>query len=494
MTVDDPIIARFAGACGATGPLELEVDLAEGGVLARGAVAMPFTLVGRDDACDVILTDAEVNPRHAWVQVVRGRVYVVDLGSRTGLGWPDGRTGNGWLVPDHPVRIGPFLLKLRAWPSPAHASLPPAYNPLQSDPDLDRTLPPVVLEFRNGRRARDRWKVNRVLTLVGRAPECKIHLTAEDIAGYHCGLVWTPDGLWVVDLSGRGVVVNGERMRVAPLTPGSELWVGRFLIGVQAGNVPDGPATGRDGRSGHLTNGRLSASHSEPARQVGSHYPSRPPDGGEPARPLAPLWSDDEVPLGVIPPGERSGGLPSSHILSDVDQLWSESGLDPVSEPLVINPARSTPSLLPPPPPRPTAPPLPARPGAAFGPPSGSTVRLTADESAEVVLALVKQLGELHAQMAEQFQQSLVLLAHLFTWLRRDELPAVQRELARILELNTELTRLQGEVAQRAASVATTAGTGEDLSEWVRRRVGELHRERQQRWRALAERLAARTT
>lgn len=493
MTVDDPIIARFAEACGATGPLELEVDLAEGGVLARGAVAMPFTLVGRDDACDVILTDAEVNPRHAWLQVVRGRVYVVDLGSRTGLGWPDGRTGNGWLVPNGPVRIGPFLLKLRALPSPADPPLPLSYNPLQSDPDLDRTLPPIVLEFRNGRRARDRWKVNRVLTLVGRAPECKIHLTAEDIAGYHCGLVWTPGGLWVVDLSGRGVVVNGERMRVAPLTPGSELWVGRFLIGVQVGNVLDDPATGRDSRSVHLAHGRPSPPPSEPVRQVGRHYSVRPPGRGDPAHSQPDLWSDDEVPLGVIPPVERSGGLPSSHILSDVDRLWPGSGLEPASEPLVIDPAHSTPSLWSPPPPRPTTPPLPARPGAAFGPSSGSTIRLSADESAEVVLALVKQLGELHAQMAEQFQQSLVLLAQLFTWLRRNQLPAVQRELARILELNTELARLQGEVAQRAVSVVTTAGSGEDLPEWVRQRVGELHRERQQRWRALAERLAART-
>src|SRR5262245_33744143 len=64
--VSDPLIARFAEACGATGPLDLRVDLAGGGVLAEGSVAQPFTLVGRDDACDVTLSDPEVNMRHAW--------------------------------------------------------------------------------------------------------------------------------------------------------------------------------------------------------------------------------------------------------------------------------------------------------------------------------------------------------------------------------------------------------------------------------------------
>src|SRR4051812_44136608 len=86
--VSDPLIARFADACGATAPLDLRVDLADGGVLAEGSVNQPFTLVGRDDACDVTLSDPEINPRHAWIQVIGGRAFAIDLGSRTGLAWP----------------------------------------------------------------------------------------------------------------------------------------------------------------------------------------------------------------------------------------------------------------------------------------------------------------------------------------------------------------------------------------------------------------------
>ena len=124
--MNDPLIARFATACGATVPLDLRVDLAGGGVLAEGSVAQPFTLVGRDDACDVTLADPDINPRHAWLQVLGGRVFAVDLGSRNGLAWPDGRHGPGWLDPGTPVRVGPFLLRLRARPTTARAPTRPA--------------------------------------------------------------------------------------------------------------------------------------------------------------------------------------------------------------------------------------------------------------------------------------------------------------------------------------------------------------------------------
>src|SRR4051794_23634396 len=76
--VSDPLITRFADQCGATDPLDLRVDLADGSVLAEGTVRQPFALVGRDDACDVTLTDPDVNPRHVWLQTVGGREFAVD--------------------------------------------------------------------------------------------------------------------------------------------------------------------------------------------------------------------------------------------------------------------------------------------------------------------------------------------------------------------------------------------------------------------------------
>ncbi|HVL14213.1 MAG TPA: FHA domain-containing protein [Gemmata sp.] len=451
--MNDPVIARFAQACGAHAPLDLRVDLADGGVLDEGSVAMPFALIGRDDACDVTLTDSEVNPRHAWLQVIAGRVYAVDLGSRTGLVWPDGRTGNGWVDPATPVRVGPFLVRLRAPASPSPAALPAGYNPLQSDPGCLKSRPAVTLEFRNGRRARDRWTVNRLVTLVGRAPECKIHLTADDIAGYHCGLVLTPDGLWVVDLSARGVVVNGERLRVSPLPHGAELWVGRFLIGVQYHGV---------GQT------------------------SRP---SVPAPPAAAAVPEDTVPIGREPLPDSDGEMSSSHIMADAFGCWSpEAGAE--SHPIAVGSSGRS-----------------VRPAVSAAPtPSPALLEHLVPEPGEAA-ALLRQLGEIHTQLFAQFQNSLVLMVRLFGCLRHEELPVMQRELARIQELNAELAQLQAEVNRRAteavAAPAPKAGPvappsaanpppsdSTALHDWVMGRVNSLQRERQQRWQSLIGLLA----
>jgi pSer/pThr/pTyr-binding forkhead associated (FHA) protein len=490
--VNDPIISRFAEACGARAPLDLRVDLVDGGLLAEGSVPMPFALVGRDDACDVTLTDAEVNPRHAWLQVLAGRAFAIDLGSRTGLGWPDGRTGSGRMEPNTPVRIGPFQIRLQSPVSPRPATLPADHHPLQSNPECLRSHPTVTLEFRNGKRAQDRWKVNRLVTLIGRAPECKINLSAEDIAGYHCGLVLTPDGLWVVDLSARGVVVNGERMRVSPLAHGAELWVGRFLIGV---NYPGEAQDPRHGRTGLIV-----------APLTGVAEALRP--GAENAHATAHLAAapattdhpEDEVPLGLE--SAADAGLPSSHIMADVFRLWSPAS-GPASNPIAVGasgaiasaPPRSTPpqallDMLATPDPSPT-PPLPPNTSEAAN--------------------LLRQLGDIHSQLFTQFQNSLVLMVRLFGCLRRDELPAMQRELARIQDLNAELAQLQGEVARRAAEVAppltppprsTPRGTTSTptplpdqlptvppgstaLHDWLMERINSLQRERLARWQSL---------
>ncbi len=502
--MNDPVISRFAQACGAPGPLDLRVDLADGGVLAEGSVPMPFALIGRDDACDVTLTDAEVNPRHTWLQVVSGRVFAVDLGSRTGMTWPTGATGSGWLDVGAAVRIGPFRLQLRSPVTSKPTQFSASYTPLQSDTASVRARPSVSLEFRNGKRAKDRWSVNRLITLVGRAPECKIHLTADDIAGYHCGLVLTPDGLWVVDLSGRGVVVNGERMRVSPLPHGAELWVGRFLIGVQYPGAGQTPALGRIGVLTPPT--PLSGLDIESLDSTATGPALSAVVQGSSGRLPPPPLPEDEVPLGVVPPPEPGAGLPSSHIMADAFRLrgGSHGTSSAMSHPTAMAAALPNPPVV-------TLPPTPSPP--IINPfPTPTQTRATVEAPAEAVGTLLRQLGDIHAQLFNQFQTSLVLMVQLFGCLRREQLPAMQRELARIQELNAELAQLQGEVARRAVeSVARpatpkagrntpvhqsprsepspTRSTPPDdstaLRDWVMDRINSLQRERQTRWQSL---------
>jgi pSer/pThr/pTyr-binding forkhead associated (FHA) protein len=483
--VTDPIIARFAEACGAVAPLHLRVDLAEGNRRALGCVDMPFTLVGQDDACDVTLTDPDVNPRHAWFQVVGGRVLAVDLGSRSGLAWPGQGTGSGWLDVGVPVRIGPFQVRLCSPVSHRPTHFPLRYSPLQSDPSVIRPGSTFTLEFRNGKRARDRWIVNRLITLVGRASDCKIRLSADDIAAFHCGLVLTPKSLWVVDLSGRGVVVNGERMRVSPLQPGAELWIGRFLIGLHTradafASVPEPP----------LTNQTIGGQDPAPSTDL--------------ARP-----DEDEVPFGIAPSREANAGLPSSHIMADAFELLGPGRTDGVSNPILVSGSGPPPLLHPV---EPSSKPIPTQPqkDLATSPVErpgnlepGMTVGADQDHNvASTVTELLRQLGELHGQMLTQFERSLGLMVRLFACLGPERLPTIQQELARIQELNSELGLLQAELARRAAekskslvqtssrvvptsspSPAATDSTA--LHDWVADRIGSLQKERQARWQSL---------
>lgn len=471
--MNDPLIARFAEACGSAHPLNLRVGLADGGVLAEGSVQQPFTLIGRDEACDVTLNDPEVNPRHAWFQVVNGRVYALDLGSRNGLVWPDGTKRSGWMDPKVPVRVGPFHLQLRKNVSDREPSS--SLDPLVADPEAPKRFPVVQLDFRNGKRVKDRWTVNRPLTLVGRSDACKLHLQADDISSFHCGLVLTPTGLWVVDLSARGVVVNGERMRVAPLNHGAELWVGRFLIGCHYPALGETPSAGRASLSGTLASGMNSKG--SPTRKI-------------PA-PLPPI-AEDEVPLGGMPTADPNSGLPSSHILCDAFAMPSAAS-GPISAQIFVS---GTSGALPPSVPVP----VPPAPRPAVVPPPPSLPEFPTDGS---IGPLLKQLSELHGQMLEQFQHGLLLLAKLASRVPNADARILQQELTRIQDVNAELAKLQGEVTRLTLngvsptdrtplpstlpqqSKSRTPLPSEAIQEWVEARIGALQNERRHRWEKL---------
>src|SRR5262250_2729151 len=102
----------FRTSCGATAPLELRVRGPGWAGGERRVFEHPFVLVGRDERSCLRLEDAEVSRRHAYLQQLGGRVFCVDLGSRTGLRWDGEPRSAGWLRPEQGVQIGPFTLEL----------------------------------------------------------------------------------------------------------------------------------------------------------------------------------------------------------------------------------------------------------------------------------------------------------------------------------------------------------------------------------------------
>ncbi len=223
----DPL--RFADACGAWAPLDLRIQLGNGTLLAEGTLDAPNAILGSTLECDVTLTAPEVSPRHAVLQMIGGRVVAADLGSATGLFGPNGRVSYTWVDSESHVGIGPFYLSLCG---SGVDSVDAPGNPLVPETALGTVLPTVIVRFLKGKAGRAEWVVNRLMTFVGRSEACKLGLTAEDVADFHCYFLLTPRGLWVVDLlAPGGIKVNGEPVRFCLVDEHDVLEVGRFRLG-----------------------------------------------------------------------------------------------------------------------------------------------------------------------------------------------------------------------------------------------------------------------
>jgi pSer/pThr/pTyr-binding forkhead associated (FHA) protein len=222
----------FLEACGAAGPLHLGVEALLSQESGRRLVPQPFALVGRHPKADVVLDHWQISQRHAYLQVLDGKVFGVDLGSRTGMSWDDGPRRSGWLDPGQAVRIGPFDVRLLR-------GTPPDSSPTAGTSVARPPLPGVSLEFLNVAAQRPPWRVAHALTLVGQSPECKIRLAAPTVSRFHASLVHTPRGVWVIDLLGKeGITVNGAALRFAKLEDGDELEIGKFRIRVHYDRAP----------------------------------------------------------------------------------------------------------------------------------------------------------------------------------------------------------------------------------------------------------------
>jgi hypothetical protein len=224
--------AALLKACGVSGALELEVEDKQQGTR-RLTFHQPFLVLGRGGGTDVPLDHPDVSHRHAYLQVLAGRVFCYDLLSRTGLRWGPTLAPAGWLDRDQPLTIGPFRIRIVGGVHEAPSGLGDR-DPLAPCPPEEDNLPLVSLESPHMVGNPEPWRVNRVLSLVGKSSRCKVRVHAEGVSRFSCSLLRTPEGLWVIDLLGQPPTrVNDAPVRCALLRDGDYLRVGNVTLRVK---------------------------------------------------------------------------------------------------------------------------------------------------------------------------------------------------------------------------------------------------------------------
>jgi hypothetical protein len=218
---------RFTAACGLADPLELSV-LGSSQGRERLQLDGPFAVVGPDARSPVRLGPESAASYRFYFQALQGRVLSVELPVQDSPTSRSAALRAGWVDPEQPIQVGSLLLDVHTH---ALAGVPAApRNPLHDRVTDPRWITPVVLEVVVPG-AEQRWNVNRVLTLVGSATECRVRLRDPNVSRFHCALVGTPDGMWIVDLWSRtGTWLNGERVDWSSVSHGDEVEVGDFRL------------------------------------------------------------------------------------------------------------------------------------------------------------------------------------------------------------------------------------------------------------------------
>src|SRR5262249_59266808 len=101
-------------ACGLTAPVALDFSSPKQG---RSSFCQPWVVIGRDEHLPLPLGDASVSRRHAYLQVLEGRILAIDLDSRTGLAVDGIATPSSWLDPGQQLTVGTFRLERASGPA-----------------------------------------------------------------------------------------------------------------------------------------------------------------------------------------------------------------------------------------------------------------------------------------------------------------------------------------------------------------------------------------
>jgi pSer/pThr/pTyr-binding forkhead associated (FHA) protein len=385
----------FLAACGIEDSFQFAVENQNATESRLRLLYQPFAIVGRDLRADVVLDHVDVSRRHVYLQVVEGRVFWIDLESRTGTRGERESQKFGWLEGGRTFGVGPYVIRRFVGDGQTPAKLDrndlPRDTPLVARAHAYLAQSEVALEFLNGPSQSMFKPVHRVLSLIGSASGCKFRLTDSSVSRFHGSLLQTSTGLWIVDLLGqKGIAINDVPVRSSRLVDGDIVRIGRYQIRIRRRpcSQRSEPELFDLGRTAFL-----------PKQAHRSHA-------------LLDLkltnWASAVAPF-------RSGSLDARNS--------SPFPIQAISIPSKVDLVSSNPML-------------------PFNVPQS--------ELSESVLApLVNQLGLIQQQMFDQFQQAMAMMVQMFGTMHRDQMEVIRAELDQLRELTEEFHALKSELAKR---------------------------------------------
>jgi pSer/pThr/pTyr-binding forkhead associated (FHA) protein len=185
----------------------------------------PFALIGRAPGCDAVIDDHAVSPAHVYLHLDRRGLFAVDLATPGGSRIGPYQEPYAWLLPGDLIEIAGFRVELVALRvddlGRAEAGDPGAdFNPL-----FDIAGGPDVLLYPDGGGLP--LVLRSQLIFAGRSEACGIRVDDPRVAPVQCVIVRGVDGVYLVDFSGSGTLIQNRPARApAPLRDGDIVSIG----------------------------------------------------------------------------------------------------------------------------------------------------------------------------------------------------------------------------------------------------------------------------
>jgi pSer/pThr/pTyr-binding forkhead associated (FHA) protein len=386
----------FLAACGIEDSFQFAIENQGTAASSVRLLYQPFAVIGRDLRADVVLDHADISRRHVYLQVVEGRVFWVDLESRTGTRSERESQRFGWLEGGRTFGVGPYVIRRfvgdRQTADKLDRGALPRDTPLVARAHTQAAQPEVALEFLNGPSRSMLKPVHRVLSLIGSATGCKFRLTDSSVSRFHGSLLQTSAGLWIVDLLGqKGITINDVPVRSSRLLDGDIIQIGRYQIRVRSHLHGQSSGTGFSDL-GHTAFVPKSVGQN----RVSSNLKST-------------NWAS---PAALLRPDRVNGHESPLPVPIQVLSIFPKADLMPLNAMLPVNVAQS-------------------------------------ELTGSMLVPLVNQFGLMQQQMFDQFQQAMTMMVQMFGTMHRDQMEVIRAELDQLRELTEEFHALKDELAER---------------------------------------------